>query len=227
MKQAIEIEDSWREKLSTLFQKPYFEELREKVRLAYQTSTCYPKGKDIFNAFNYCSFENTKVVIIGQDPYHGPNQAHGLSFSVQKGIPFPPSLRNIFLELKQDLNCPIPSHGDLTSWAKQGVLLLNATLTVEAGKAGSHQRFGWENFTNDVIKTMSQEKDFVVFLLWGGYARKKKVFIDESKHAILECAHPSPLSANRGGWFGNKHFSKTNDLLSENGMQVIDWQISD
>jgi uracil-DNA glycosylase len=189
----------------------------------YNQNTCYPKKEFIFEAFNHCSFEETKVVIIGQDPYHGPNQANGLCFSVQDGIKHPPSLVNIFKELQTDCNKPYPDSGNLESWAKQGVLLLNATLTVRAHEAGSHQKQGWETFTDAVIKMLSKEKDGLVFLLWGGFAKKKAKLINADKHHILTSGHPSPLSANRGFWFGNKHFSTTNTILNKKGYKSINW----
>lgn len=219
----VSIEPSWKTHLSTEFEKPYFQELAQFVKREYQQHTCYPKGKDIFSAFDHCPFQETKVVIIGQDPYHGPNQANGLCFSVKDGIPHPPSLVNIFKEIKTDVEKPYPQSGNLERWADQGVLLLNATLTVRAHQAGSHQNKGWEQFTDAVIKTVSTELEGVVFLLWGGFAKKKASLIDKSKHHILTSGHPSPLSANRGLWFGNNHFSKTNTLLAGMGKQSIEW----
>lgn len=219
----VSIEPSWKAYLQPEFEKPYFQQLTDFVRKEYQNNTCYPKGKDIFAAFDHCPFQETKVVIIGQDPYHGPNQANGLCFSVKDGIPHPPSLVNIFKEIKVDVQKPYPKSGNLERWADQGVLLLNATLTVRAHNAGSHQNKGWEQFTDAVIKTVSSELDGVVFLLWGGFAKKKSALIDKSKHHILTSGHPSPLSANRGLWFGNQHFSKTNGLLSKMGRTSIDW----
>lgn len=209
--------------MQTEFAKPYFAQLVAFVKDEYSRTTCYPRGKDIFAAFDHSPFNTTKVVIIGQDPYHGPGQAHGLCFSVQNNIPHPPSLVNIFKELEADLGKPYPKNGELTHWADQGVLLLNATLTVRARQAGSHQNKGWEMFTDAVIKRLAQEKEGLVFLLWGGYAKKKAALIDQSKHHILTSGHPSPLSANRGLWFGNKHFSKTNEILIQNGKEPIDW----
>ena len=194
----VKIEPSWHDHLQSEFLQPYFAQLTDFVRHEYATQTCYPPGKLIFNAFNICPFDNVKVVIIGQDPYHEPGQAQGLSFSVAPGVPFPPSLQNIFKEIQLDLGKPIPPTGDLTRWAEQGVLLLNATLTVRAHQAASHQRRGWETFTDAAIRAISAGKDHVVFILWGGYARSKASFIDRSKHLILESVHPSPLSANRG-----------------------------
>lgn len=193
------------------------------VKKEYTTTTCYPKEADIFAAFDYCNLNNLKVVIIGQDPYHGPNQANGLCFSVKDEIAHPPSLINIFKEISADLEVDYPKSGNLERWAKQGVLLLNATLTVRAHEAGSHQKKGWETFTDEVIQQISKEKEDVIFLLWGGFAKKKAKLIDKSKHHILESGHPSPLSANRGYWFGNKHFSKTNELLSSLGKEIIEW----
>lgn len=219
----VNIAESWKHILEEEFEKPYFSELADFVKSEYQNYTCYPKGKDIFAAFDHCAFDDLKVVIIGQDPYHGVGQANGLCFSVHDGIAHPPSLINIFKELETDLQLPYPTSGDLSRWAKQGVLLLNATLTVRAHTAGSHQRKGWEQFTDAVISKVSSEKENVVFLLWGGYAKKKGAKIDKKKHHILQSGHPSPLSANRGYWFGNKHFSKTNDFLQSKGLDTITW----
>lgn len=219
----VQIEESWKNVLQEEFTQPYFLELIKFVKKEYSEKTCYPRGKDIFAAFDYCSFNDVKVVIIGQDPYHGPNQANGLCFSVHDGIPHPPSLINIFKEIKQDLGKPYPTSGDLSKWAKQGVLLLNATLTVEAHKAGSHQKKGWEKFTDVVIEKISKQKNDVIFLLWGGFAKKKGAKIDTGKHHVLTSGHPSPLSANRGFWFGNKHFSKTNELLTSINKPSINW----
>ena len=219
----VNIHKSWKPFLQSEFSKPYFSNLTTFVKSEYKQFTCYPPGKAIFNAFEYCHFEDVKVVIIGQDPYHGFGQAHGLCFSVNDGIVHPPSLKNIFKEIENDLSKPYPQSGNLERWAKQGVLLLNATLTVRAHQAGSHQNKGWEEFTDSVIKCISEYKKNVVFLLWGGYAKKKASLIDASKHNILQCGHPSPLSANRGFWFGNKHFSKTNFLLETNGLTPVEW----
>ena len=219
----VTIEPSWKAQLITEFEKPYFQQLAAFVKQEYQQHICYPKGTDIFSAFDHCPFQETKVVIIGQDPYHGPNQANGLCFSVKDGIPHPPSLVNIFKEIKTDVEKPYPKSGNLERWADQGVLLLNATLTVRAHQAGSHQKKGWEQFTDAVIQTVSNELEGVVFLLWGGFAKKKSSLIDKTKHHILTSGHPSPLSANRGLWFGNQHFSKTNDLLNRMGKEAIDW----
>ena len=219
----VKIEESWRQHIGNEFDKQYFIDLIKFVRYEYATTTCYPPGKLIFNAFNLCPFDNVKVVIIGQDPYHEPGQAHGLSFSVCDGVPFPPSLQNIFKEIEQDLGRPIPMTGNLTRWAEQGVLLLNATLTVRAHQAASHQRRGWEEFTDAAIKALNADRDHLVFILWGGYARSKAPLIDSSRHLILQSVHPSPLSANRGGWFGNHHFSRANAYLTEHGKEPINW----
>lgn len=219
----VNIHPSWKAILSTEFEKPYFEELIHFVKSEYASHTCYPKGNQIFAAFDHCHFEDVKVVIIGQDPYHGPNQANGLCFSVNDGIGIPPSLQNIFKEISTDLKKPMPVTGNLERWADQGVLLLNATLTVRQGEAGSHQKRGWETFTDAVIKKVSSENEKIVFLLWGGFAQKKASLIDGSKHLILNSGHPSPLSANRGLWFGNKHFSKANDYLKSLGKKEIEW----
>ncbi|OEY71372.1 uracil-DNA glycosylase [Salegentibacter salarius] len=219
----VAIHPSWKKELADEFEKDYFKNLTEFVKVEYNANTCYPKGSDIFSAFDHSTFSNTKVVILGQDPYHGVGQANGLSFSVNDGIQSPPSLQNIFKEIEHDLGKPVPNSGNLERWANQGVLLLNATLTVRAHQAGSHQKKGWEQFTDRVIEIISSEKENVVFLLWGGYAKKKGAKIDSSKHLILTSGHPSPLSANRGYWFGNKHFSKANTYLKENGKEPIDW----
>lgn len=219
----VNIEKSWKKELSKEFDYQYFIKLSAFVKNAYQTATCYPKGQQIFAAFDKCAFNNVKVVIIGQDPYHGPNQANGLCFSVNDGITFPPSLQNIFKEIQQDLGKPIPTSGNLERWAEQGILLLNATLTVEKSRPGSHQNKGWETFTDAVIQAISDNKQDVVFLLWGGYAKKKGARIDASKHHVLTSGHPSPMSANKGYWFGNKHFSKTNAFLKSKGLKEIDW----
>ena len=219
----VKIEESWRKHLGGEFEKPYFDKLADFVRHEYQSTTCYPPGSLIFNAFNLCPFDKVKVVIIGQDPYHEPGQAQGLSFSVNEGVPFPPSLQNIFKEIHDDLGTPIPASGDLTRWALQGVLLLNATLTVRAHQAASHQRQGWEVFTDAAIRALSAGREHLVFILWGGYARSKAPLIDVSKHLILQSVHPSPLSANRGGWFGNHHFSQCNAWLQQWGECPIEW----
>ncbi|MDY3848085.1 MAG: uracil-DNA glycosylase [Prevotella sp.] len=219
----VKIEESWRRELCGEFDKQYFIDLTAFVRQEYNQGTCYPPGRLIFNAFNLCPFDKVKVVIIGQDPYHEPGQAHGLSFSVCDGVAFPPSLQNIFKEIQQDLGKPMPMTGNLTRWAEQGVLMLNATLTVRAHHAASHQRRGWEQFTDAAIKALSLHREHIVFILWGGYARSKASLIDGSRHLILQSVHPSPLSANRGGWFGNHHFSRCNAYLEENGITPIDW----
>tara|TARA_R110000796_G_scaffold88850_4_gene191907 strand:+ start:66936 stop:67601 length:666 start_codon:yes stop_codon:yes gene_type:complete len=219
----VSIHESWKKHLKDEFDRPYFSDLTSFVKSEYAEYTCYPKENAIFAAFDYCSFDDTKVVIIGQDPYHGPNQANGLCFSVQDGISHPPSLINIFKEIEIDLGVPYPKSGNLERWANQGVLLLNATLTVRAHQAGSHQKKGWEIFTDAVIKKISNEKNGVIFLLWGGFAKKKINLIDTTKHHVLSTGHPSPLSANRGYWFGNKHFSLANKKLKTNGIQEIDW----
>ena len=219
----IKIEESWRRHIGDEFDKPYFAGLTEFVRSEYTSTTCYPPGSLIFNAFNLCPFDKVKVVIIGQDPYHEPGQAHGLSFSVNDGVPFPPSLVNIFKEIQLDLGTPMPASGNLTRWAEQGVLLLNATLTVRARQAASHQRRGWERFTDAAIRALNAGREHLVFILWGGYARSKASFIDTSRHLVLQSVHPSPLSANRGGWFGNHHFSRANDYLAGNGIEPIRW----
>jgi uracil-DNA glycosylase len=218
----IKIETDWKKQLTEEFKKDYFIKLTEFVHNEYKTQTVFPPGKLIFNAFDQCPFNQLKVVILGQDPYHGPGQAHGLCFSVNDGIKFPPSLRNIFKELNQDVGKPIPETGNLTEWAKQGVLLINATLTVRAHEAGSHQKKGWEQFTDAVIEKISAEKENVVFLLWGNYAIGKSKFIDQNKHLVLTSVHPSPLSASRG-FFGNHHFSRTNEFLKEKGLEPINW----
>lgn len=219
----VKIDNSWREHIGAEFEKPYFSALTDFVRHEYTTTTCYPPGSLIFNAFNLCPFDRVKVVIIGQDPYHEPGQAQGLSFSVPEGVPFPPSLQNIFKEIQLDLGKPMPPTGDLTRWAEQGVLLLNATLTVRAHQTASHQRHGWEQFTDAAIRALNIGRENLVFILWGGYARSKAQLIDRSRHLVLESVHPSPLSANRGGWFGNHHFSQCNAYLREHGEQEIDW----
>lgn len=217
------IPSDWKKKLNQELEKPYFKELLSFVQQEYRENECYPAQENIFKAFELCSFENTRVVVIGQDPYHGKGQAHGLCFSVQPQAKIPPSLMNIYREINEDIGKPIPSTGNLAHWAEQGVLMLNATLTVRAGKAGSHFRQGWETFTDAVIKILSEEKEHVVFLLWGGPAQKKGKNIDKTKHLVLTSGHPSPLSANRGYWFGNKHFSKTNEYLVSKGKKPIDW----
>ena len=219
----VDINPSWKPFLQDEFDKPYFKNLTEFVKEEYSKHQCFPPGNLIFNAFEKCPLDQLKVVIIGQDPYHNYHQANGLCFSVNDGIAHPPSLINIFKEIETDVNRPYPKSGNLERWAKQGVFLLNATLTVRAHEAGSHQKQGWETFTHAVIKTISEQKEGVVFLLWGGFAKKKSKLIDAKKHHILTSGHPSPLSANRGYWFGNKHFSKTNSILKDYGFEVIDW----
>ena len=219
----INIHPSWKAPLKEEFCKPYFKDLTHFVKQEYKLHQCFPPEKEIFAAFDHCTFNNLKVVIIGQDPYHGLGQANGLCFSVHEGIKHPPSLINIFKELEQDVNKPYPKSGNLERWANQGVLLLNATLTVKAHEAGSHQNKGWETFTDAIIKMISNNKEGVIFLLWGGFAKKKVKLIDTTKHPILASGHPSPLSANRGYWFGNKHFSKTNFLLEQAGQKPVDW----
>jgi len=219
----LQLNGSWRSFLEAEFKKPYFENLDVFVRAEYGLHPCYPPFNQIFNAFDRCAFETVKVVIIGQDPYHGEGQANGLCFSVNEGMPHPPSLKNIFKELETDMKLPYRSSGDLSSWASQGVLLLNATLSVRANQAGSHQKQGWEKFTNAVIKTLSKERSDLVFLLWGSFAKNKLRLIDTKKHTVLESGHPSPLSANRGYWFGNKHFSKTNAVLESLGKAPVQW----
>ena len=219
---TVRIDESWRQVLQPEFDKPYFELLTGFVRHAYATQQCFPPAGQIFRAFDLCPFDKVRVVIIGQDPYHGPGQAHGLCFSVNDGVAFPPSLQNIFKEIKSDLGIDIPTSGNLTRWANQGVLLLNATLTVRAHQAGSHQRKGWEEFTDAAIRSLAEQREHLVFILWGAYAQKKGAFIDRSKHLVLASAHPSPLSA-YNGFFGNKHFSRANDYLVEHGMSPINW----
>jgi uracil-DNA glycosylase len=219
----VKIDSSWKEKLNDEFEKEYFTRLTDFVREEYRSSTVYPPGSLIFNAFNLCPLDKLKAVIIGQDPYHGPGQAHGLCFSVREGIDFPPSLINIFKEIDMDIGLARPVSGNLERWAAQGVLLLNATLTVRAHQAGSHQRKGWEEFTDRVISIITSEKQNVVFFLWGAYAQKKGESINRSKHLVLESVHPSPLSASRG-FFGNRHFSKCNDYLKAHGIEPINWK---
>ncbi|MDB5118889.1 MAG: uracil-DNA glycosylase [Sphingobacteriales bacterium] len=223
---TLKLEESWKEVLYPEFEKEYMKRLREFLQKEQASAhVLYPPNALIFNAFEHTPFEKVKVVILGQDPYHGPGQAHGLSFSVQKGTPFPPSLQNIFKELKIDIpEYKYPTTGDLTPWADQGVLLLNATLTVEANKPGSHQKLGWEKFTDKVIEELSNRKSGIVFLLWGKYAQAKGELIDSNKHFILKAPHPSPFSAH-SGFFGCKHFSKTNEILEKQGLEPIDWQI--
>lgn len=218
----VNIAPSWRKVLEDEIDKSYFKNLMSFVAQEYQTKTIYPPAANIFSAFDYTSFEKVKVVIVGQDPYHGPHQANGLSFSVNQGVPFPPSLQNIFKELKEDIGVAIPSSGDLSAWAKQGVLLLNATLTVQDGKAGSHQKKGWEQFTDALIQQLAEKRENLVFILWGSYAQKKGANINRDKHFVIESAHPSPLSVYRGFW-GSKPFSKTNQFLTSQKIDPIQW----
>ena len=218
----VKMESSWKTRLAGEFEKDYFVKLTDFVRQEYRQATVYPSGPNIFNAFAHCPFDRVKVVIIGQDPYHEPGQAHGLCFSVQDGTPFPPSLQNIFKEITDDLGRPRPTSGDLTRWADQGVLLLNATLTVRAHRAGSHQGHGWETFTDAAIRCLNAERQHLVYMLWGAYAQKKGASIDTSRNLVLASSHPSPLSAHRG-FFGNRHFSRANDYLVALGESPIDW----
>ena len=218
----VKIEPSWKAQLQDEFEKPYFKQLTEFVRSEYASQQIFPPAKLIFNAFDQCPFDRVKVVILGQDPYHGPGQAHGLCFSVNNGVDFPPSLRNIFKEIQADTGAPIPSSGNLTRWAKQGVLLLNATLTVRAHTAGSHQKRGWEQFTDAVIHMVADRLENVVFILWGNYAISKGEFINPLKHLVLKSVHPSPLSASRG-FFGNHQFSKANKYMVEHGKETVKW----
>lgn len=218
------IDESWKNLLAGEFSAPYFMALKEFLIEEKRKYKVFPPGAEIFNAFNHTPFHRVKVVILGQDPYHGAGQAHGLCFSVPEGVAKPPSLQNIFKEINSDLKIPIPRHGNLLSWAQQGVLLINATLTVRAGQAGSHQRKGWENFTDAAIKILAEQRQNLVFLLWGNYAIAKRQFIDSSKHLILTSPHPSPLSASRG-FFGNRHFSLTNEYLKNHGIEPIRWEI--
>lgn len=219
------IPSSWQNILSTETSKTYFRDLGMYLRKEYNNYSCYPPQNEIYTAFKLCSFEKIKVVIIGQDPYHGPNQANGLCFSVNRGLNHPPSLRNVFKELQSDLGISYPESGDLSSWASQGVLMLNATLTVRKSEPGSHQKQGWEQFTDAVIECVSKQKEHIVFLLWGGFAIKKGSKIDKKKHLVLESGHPSPMSANRGYWFGNKHFSQCNEYLKLKKKSGIDWSL--
>lgn len=219
----VVIAESWQQRLQSEFDQPYFVKLAEFLREEYSTQSIYPPGKLMFNAFDKCSFDDTRVVILGQDPYHGDKQANGLAFSVADGITKPPSLINVFKEILDDLGQPIPQSGNLERWAEQGVMLLNSTLTVRAGQAGSHQGKGWETFTDAVIKLISDQKQNVVFLLWGAYAQKKGAVIDTTKHLVLRSKHPSPMAAQWGGWFGNKHFSQANEYLISKGLEPIEW----
>ncbi|SFM12901.1 Uracil-DNA glycosylase [Gracilibacillus orientalis] len=218
------LKNDWAEKLETEFQQDYYLQLREFLKTEYQNYTIYPTMYDIYNALHYTPFHQVKVVILGQDPYHGPNQAHGLSFSVKPEVVIPPSLKNIYKELHADIGCPIPDHGYLVQWAEQGVLLLNNVLTVRQGQAHSHRGMGWEQFTDQVITTLNQKETPVVYILWGAAAQKKQALIDLSKHYVLKSPHPSPLSAYKG-FFGSKPFSETNQILEQNGQQAIDWEI--
>jgi len=218
----VKIEESWKSVLEPEFHKPYFQQLIAFVKNEYSTKQIFPPGSLIFSAFDHCPFDQVKVVIVGQDPYHGPGQANGLCFSVADGIRHPPSLQNIFKEIKDDLEIPIPESGNLERWANQGVLLLNATLTVEARRAGSHQNQGWETFTDEVLSITSSQKEGVVFILWGAYAQKKGALVDSQKHLVLKSSHPSPFSAH-SGFFGSKHFSQANQFLSSKGLRPIAW----
>jgi uracil-DNA glycosylase len=218
----VKIADSWKRRLAAEFSADYFQKLVSFVKEEYSKGPVYPPGKNIFRAFDACPYEKTRVIILGQDPYHGEGQANGLCFSVSDGVPFPPSLLNIFKEIKNDLGKPIPPSGDLGRWAEQGVLMLNATLTVRAGQAGSHQNRGWEQFTDAVVRKLTEEKEHLVFMLWGAYAQKKGHFIDENKHLVLKAVHPSPLSAHRG-FLGCKHFSQANAYLTAKGLEPIEW----
>lgn len=218
----VKIEDSWKKALIDVFEKDFFQNLVSFVKDEYKSHQVFPPGKEIFNAFDHCPLDAVKVVILGQDPYHGPSQAHGLSFSVKPGVPFPPSLLNIFKEIKSDIGIDLPPNGDLTRWADQGVFLLNATLTVRANQAGSHQNRGWESFTDEVIKAINVHRENVVFMLWGAFAQKKSDLIDSKKHLILKAPHPSPLSAHRG-FLGCGHFSQANQYLIEKNLSPIKW----
>ncbi|RKQ42334.1 uracil-DNA glycosylase [Roseivirga pacifica] len=219
---TVKIEESWQNVLKEEFEKPYFNALTDFVKSEYSKHTIYPKGKDIFRAFDKCSFDKVKVVILGQDPYHGPGQANGLCFSVHEGVPFPPSLVNIFKEIKEDLGKDMPPNGSLDRWAEQGVLLLNATLTVRAHQAGSHQNKGWETFTDAVVQKLATEKQGLVYMLWGSYAQKKASIVNKQENLVLKSPHPSPLSAYRG-FFGSKHFSEANAYLKELGKEEVEW----
>jgi len=220
---AVKIEESWKQALAQEFEKPYFSTLSEFVKAEYKSKKVFPLPKDIFRAFDLCPFDQVKVVILGQDPYHGANQANGLSFAVHESVALPPSLQNIFKEIQSDLGITPERNGDLSRWAKQGVLLLNATLTVRASSPGSHQGKGWEEFTDAAIRALSEQREHLVFILWGNYARKKGTIIDRTKHLVIESAHPSPFSA-ANGFFGSKPFSKANTYLSEHGEKEIDWK---
>ena len=219
----VKIEPTWKQQLGAEFDKPYFATLAEQVRQAYRMGPCFPPSRLVFNAFNLCPFNEVKVVIMGQDPYHEPGQAMGLSFSVPEGVAIPPSLQNIFKEIQADLGKPLPTSGDLTRWASQGVLLLNATLTVQAHVANSHQGLGWSVFTDAAIRALSAHREHLIFMLWGGYARSKRYLFNQQQNLVLESVHPSPLSANRGGWFGQHQFSRCNAYLESKGMAPINW----
>lgn len=219
----VQMEATWKAQLETEFEKPYFQQLTAAVRQEYLQTTCYPPARLVFNAFNLCPYDQVKVVIIGQDPYHEPGQAHGLSFSVQEGVAFPPSLQNIFKEIANDLGTPMPMSGNLTRWAEQGVLLLNASLTVRAHAANSHSSLGWQQFTDAAIRALANGRQHLVYMLWGGYARSKAYMIPKDRNLVLESVHPSPLSANRGGWFGQHQFSRCNEYLKQNGIAPITW----
>lgn len=219
------ITKNWYEKLLPVFNTSAYKNLENWLSQEYKTKTIYPKPENVFNALNLVKYENVKVVIIGQDPYHNPNQAHGLSFSVEKDVAIPPSLMNIYKEIHNDVGCYIPNNGNLTKWAKQGVLLLNSVLTVEKNKPNSHKGKGWEQITTKIIEILNERKDPIVFLLWGSNAKAFSKLINTNKHYVLTAIHPSPMSANQGGWFGNKHFSKTNQILESLGKAPIDWQI--
>ncbi|SHF06839.1 uracil-DNA glycosylase [Alkalibacter saccharofermentans] len=223
---AVKFKNDWNEKLNDEFQKDYYKHMRAFLKQEYYAYTVYPPMEDIFNALNYTSYGDTKVLILGQDPYHGPNQAHGLCFSVNPKTPVPPSLQNIYKELKSDLGLKIPNNGYLRKWAHQGVLLLNAVLTVRAGMAGSHSKIGWHEFTDHIISLLNEKHEPVVFILWGKYAQSKEHLITNKRHLVIKSPHPSPLSASRG-FFGSRPFSRTNDFLSSHGLKEIDWQIED
>ncbi len=219
----VQIAPSWKTHLQGEFEQPYFQVLVQFVKSEYQAHEVYPPGREIFSAFQHCSFDDTRVVILGQDPYHGPGQANGLAFSVRDGVRIPPSLLNIFKEVEAQTGQPRPTSGNLERWADQGVLLLNATLTVRAHTAGSHQKKGWETFTDAVIRRLAREKEHLVFMLWGSYAQRKGAFIDPERHLVLKAAHPSPLAAERGGWFGNGHFAQANEYLAAHGLTPVAW----
>ena len=222
----VQLDAEWKQALQGEFLAPYMQELRRFLAAEKQAGkVIYPPGSEFFSALNFTPLTSVKVVILGQDPYHGPGQAHGLCFSVRRGVPPPPSLQNVFREINKDLGLPVPRHGELTPWAQQGVLLLNSVLSVQAGLAASHQGRGWETFTDAVIRLLNEQREHLVFMLWGAYAQKKGRFIDTRKHLVLKAAHPSPLAANRGGWFGCRHFSQANAYLQEQGLGPIDWSL--